>query len=202
MLSAKQGSSNSHLLTSFGWRGQLNPRPISRSTDEPTHIGVCQNAYNYRFTVKAYSGWFAILKAIDAESPIVICFWQLVFAFTETAYLSWEPEGCYCRSTMFRWEPEGRYCHWLCTAIAPFWFSTEHLWAAITPFWLSTDDMGMVKGDSMVPLVSVSQNCLSWTSVFNPLRTETPKYLFPRGNKPLLYHQIGNRNFFIFITNQ
>ena len=29
-----------------------------------------------------------------------------------------------------------------------------------------------------------------------------PKYLFPRGNKPLLYHQIGNRNFFIFITNQ
>ena len=23
-----------------------------------------------------------------------------------------------------------------------------------------------------------------------------------RGNEPLLYHQIGNRNFFIFITNQ
>ena len=38
--------------------------------------------------------------------------------------------------------------------------------------------------------------------VFNPFRTKTPKYLFPRGNKPLLYHQIGNRNFFIFITNQ
>ena len=37
---------------------------------------------------------------------------------------------------------------------------------------------------------------------FNPFRTKTPKYLFPRGNKPLLYHQIGNRNFFIFITNQ
>ena len=31
---------------------------------------------------------------------------------------------------------------------------------------------------------------------------EDPKYLFPRGNKALLYHQIGNRNFFIFITNQ
>ena len=29
-----------------------------------------------------------------------------------------------------------------------------------------------------------------------------PKYLFQRGNKPLLYHQIGNINFFIFITNQ
>ena len=28
------------------------------------------------------------------------------------------------------------------------------------------------------------------------------KYIFPRGNKPLLYHQIGNTNFFIFITNQ
>ena len=42
--------------------------------------------------------------------------------------VSWEPEGCYCRSKMFHWEPEGRYCHWLCTAIAPFWFSTEHLW--------------------------------------------------------------------------
>ena len=31
---------------------------------------------------------------------------------------------------------------------------------------------------------------------------KTPKYLFPRGNKPLLYHQIGNSYFFIFITNQ
>ena len=39
-------------------------------------------------------------------------------------------------------------------------------------------------------------------SSINPFRTKTPKYLFPRGNKPLLYHQIGNRNFFIFITNQ
>ena len=34
----------------------------------------------------------------------------------------------------------------------------------------------------------------------NPFRMKTPIYLFPRGNKPLLYHQIGNRNFFIFIT--
>ena len=53
----------------------------------------------------------------------------------------WEPEGCYCRSTMFRGEPKGRYCHRLCTAIVPFWFSMEHLWAAVTPFWLSTGDM-------------------------------------------------------------
>ena len=29
-------------------------------------------------------------------------------------------------------------------------------------------------------------------------RTKTPKYLFPRGNKPLLYHQIGNKNFYIY----
>ena len=36
----------------------------------------------------------------------------------------------------------------------------------------------------------------------NPFRTKTPKYLFPRGNEPLLYHQIGNRNFFIFIANK
>ena len=36
----------------------------------------------------------------------------------------------------------------------------------------------------------------------NPFRMKTPKYLFPRGNEPLLYHQIGNINFFIFITNQ
>ena len=43
---------------------------------------------------------------------------------------------------------------------------------------------------------------LSLISNINPFRTKTPKYLFPRGNKPLLYHQIGNRNFFIFITNQ
>ena len=43
---------------------------------------------------------------------------------------------------------------------------------------------------------------LSTRRVLIPFRTKTPKYLFPRGNKPLLYHQIGNRNFFIFITNQ
>ena len=38
--------------------------------------------------------------------------------------------------------------------------------------------------------------------VINPFRTKTSKYLFPRENKPLLYHQIVNINFFIFITNQ
>ena len=38
--------------------------------------------------------------------------------------------------------------------------------------------------------------------IFNPFRTKTPKFLFPRGNKPLLYYQIGNINIFIFITNQ
>ena len=32
----------------------------------------------------------------------------------------------------------------------------------------------------------------------NPFRTKTPKYLFPRGNEPLLYHQIGHRFFFLF----
>ena len=37
---------------------------------------------------------------------------------------------------------------------------------------------------------------------FNPLRTKTTLYLFLRENKSLLYHQIGNRNFFIFITIQ
>ena len=42
----------------------------------------------------------------------------------------------------------------------------------------------------------------------NPLaEPEDPKIFIPggelsRGNKPLLYHQIGNSNFFIFITNQ
>ena len=38
--------------------------------------------------------------------------------------------------------------------------------------------------------------------IINLFRTKTPKYLFPIGNKPLLYHQIGKRNIFIFITNQ
>ena len=38
--------------------------------------------------------------------------------------------------------------------------------------------------------------------LINPFRMKAPKYLFPRGNKPLLYHQIGNRNLFVFITNQ
>ena len=37
---------------------------------------------------------------------------------------------------------------------------------------------------------------------FPTIQNEDPKYLFPRGNQPLLYHQIGNINFFIFITNQ
>ena len=27
---------------------------------------------------------------------------------------------------------------------------------------------------------------------------KTSKYLFPRGNEPLMYHQIGNRNFLYF----
>ena len=36
-----------------------------------------------------------------------------------------------------------------------------------------------------------------------PFRTKSPgKYLFPGGNRPLLYHQIGNIDFFIFITHQ
>ena len=34
------------------------------------------------------------------------------------------------------------------------------------------------------------------------IQNEDPNYLFPRGNKPLLYHQNGNINFFSFITNQ
>ena len=34
------------------------------------------------------------------------------------------------------------------------------------------------------------------------IQNEDPKYLFPRGNQPLLYHQIGNINFSIFITDQ
>ena len=36
----------------------------------------------------------------------------------------------------------------------------------------------------------------------NPLRTKTTLYLLLQGNKSLLYHQIGNINFFIFITIQ
>ena len=43
---------------------------------------------------------------------------------------------------------------------------------------------------------------MTTAGILNPFRTKTPKYLFPRGNEPLLHHQIGNRNFFIFITNQ
>ena len=35
-----------------------------------------------------------------------------------------------------------------------------------------------------------------------PLRTKTTLYLFLIGNKSLLYHQIGHRNFFIFTTIQ
>ena len=42
----------------------------------------------------------------------------------------------------------------------------------------------------------------SWVGRFNPLRMKTTFYLFLRGNKSLLYHQIGNRNFFISITIQ
>ena len=43
---------------------------------------------------------------------------------------------------------------------------------------------------------SSSRKCI------NPLRTKTTLYLFLRGNKSLLYHQIGNRNVLIFITIQ
>ena len=68
----------------------------------------------------------------------------------------------------------------------------------------------------MVLVARQESDSASWQIVFNfcklhhiqtshpinPFRMKTPKYFFPRGNEPLLYHQIGNRNFFIFITNQ
>ena len=51
--------------------------------------------------------------------------------------------------------------------------------------------------------VSLSIIEYSWVQIYsNPFRTKTPKYLFPREKEPLLYYQIGNINFFIFITNQ
>ena len=83
---------------------------------------------------------FEIMVILDWTSPLTFSF-ILLYRYIDMDIVSWEPEGRYCRSTMFRWEPEWRYCHWLCTVIAPFWFSTKHLWAAITPFWLSTDDI-------------------------------------------------------------
>ena len=43
---------------------------------------------------------------------------------------------------------------------------------------------------------------VTWQMLLNPLRTKTTLYLLLQGNKSLLYHQIGNRNFFIFITIQ
>ena len=53
----------------------------------------------------------------------------------------------------------------------------------------------------LLPFDAVSYSFESLHCYFT-FRTKTPKYLFPRRIKPLLYHQIGNRNFFIFITNQ
>ena len=54
-----------------------------------------------------------------------------------------------------------------------------------------------------VKYLKMVQNNLEWVGpILNPFRTKTPKYLFLRGNKPLLYHQIGNRHYFIFIKNQ
>ena len=51
-------------------------------------------------------------------------------------------------------------------------------------------------------IATVKCSTLYFLSVVSPIQNEDPKYLFPRGNKPLLYHQIGNINFFIFIINQ
>ena len=42
----------------------------------------------------------------------------------------------------------------------------------------------------------LDQENVNKAMLINPFRTKTPKYLFPIGNKPLLYHQIGNRNLF------
>ena len=48
---------------------------------------------------------------------------------------------------------------------------------------------------SCAPLVSDSTDRpKNDNHTFNPFRTKTPKHFFQRGNKPLLYHQIGNRN--------
>ena len=51
-------------------------------------------------------------------------------------------------------------------------------------------------------IVEAPSNPLLKLPFIKPIQNEDPKYLFPRGNQPLLYHQIGNINFFIFITNQ
>ena len=52
---------------------------------------------------------------------------------------------------------------------------------------------------TIIHVLYTFQDCPSFLT--HPERRPT-KYLFPRGNTSLLYHQIGNRNFFIFITNQ
>ena len=84
---------------------------------------------------------------------------------TKISFVSWEPEGRYCRSKMFRWEPQGRYCHWFCTAIAPFWLPTEHLWAAITPFWLSTDDFFVTTEQNRVFFFVAEMQIISYSFV-------------------------------------
>ena len=51
-------------------------------------------------------------------------------------------------------------------------------------------------------MVETEEFFLLGLKVINPFRTKTPKYLLPRENEPLLYYQIGNKNFFIFITSK
>ena len=60
---------------------------------------------------------------------------------------------------------------------------------------LETEDIPLITRD-------IGQWGLQGLVLPNPFRTKTPKYLFPRGNKPLFYHQIGNTIFFIFIILQ
>ena len=63
--------------------GKPNINPYFFVTTEPNRMGFFaeMQIISDSFIIlipKAYSDWFTILKAIDAESPIVIFFWQSV----------------------------------------------------------------------------------------------------------------------------
>ena len=78
-----------------------------------------------------------------------------------------------------------------------FFFSTETIWLVRGVIWMLPYILNeMSEYDFCIPTSFTSLMIYDLPLKFlNPLRTKTTSYLFLRGNKSLLYHQIGNRNF-------
>ena len=70
------------------------------------------------------------------------------------------------------------------------WLTQQHYNFSVS-FSFKLHTVWMIKALSVLACLSAELKTKHQCRL-NPFRTKTPKYLFPRENKSLLYHQIGN----------